>query len=39
MTVFAPTIRRPSSSGHAFVVPVVHEVAPQPAKPAAGSAW
>jgi hypothetical protein len=38
MTLFAPTIRRPSS-GHSFVVPVVHEVAPPPPKPAGGSAW
>jgi hypothetical protein len=39
MTVFATTVRRPSSAGHSFVVPVVHEVSPQPAKPASASAW
>jgi hypothetical protein len=39
MTVFATSTRRPSSTGHSFVVPVVHEVSPPPVKPAAGSAW
>jgi hypothetical protein len=36
MTLLATTVRRPAS--HAFVVPVVHELAPQP-HAAAGSAW
>jgi hypothetical protein len=38
MTVLATSIRRPSK-GHSFVVPVVREVSPQPAKPAADPAW
>jgi hypothetical protein len=37
MTVFADTARRRPAS-HAFVVPVVRELAPQPSL-AAGSAW
>ena len=38
MTVLATTLRRRPVS-HAFVVPVVRELAPQPAGLAAGSAW
>jgi hypothetical protein len=37
MTVLATTVRRPAS--HAFVVPVVHELAPQLPLAAAGAAW
>ncbi|WP_255325389.1 hypothetical protein [Candidatus Solirubrobacter pratensis] len=35
MTVLATSSRRPSTD-HSFVVPVVEEVSPQQAKPAAG---
>jgi hypothetical protein len=38
MTVLATTIR-PRPVSHAFVVPVVRELAPQLAHAAAGSAW
>ena len=37
MTVLATTVRRPAS--HAFVVPVVRELAPQLPHAVAGSAW
>ena len=38
MTVIATTARRRPVS-HAFTVPVVRELAPQPAQLAAGTAW
>jgi hypothetical protein len=38
MTVLATTVHRRRPVSHAFAVPVVRELAPQPLAPA-GSAW